>query len=101
MKNRSNPGQFSRVSEHDRPKIKKLINGTPFEALAGDTVLTALMLAGRSLRKFEFGLGSRGGFCLMGACQDCWVKMENGGSLRACTSYVEEGLSLITNVEES
>ena len=62
--------------------------------------LTALMLAGSRVRKFEFGEGARAGFCLMGACQDCWVKQEEGGSLRACSTYVRDGLRLITGGTE-
>ena len=89
-------GQFGRLSETERPEITIHVDGEPVTALAGDTVLTALLLAGGRVRDFEFGGGARAGFCLMGACQDCWVQVEAGGSLRACTSYVSEGLRLRT-----
>lgn len=84
------------MSETGRPEITLHVDGAPITALAGDTVLTALMLAGGRLREFEFGDGARAGFCLMGACQDCWVQLEDGGSLRACTTYVRDGLRLVT-----
>ena len=45
----------------------------PAQALAGDTLLVALLTNGRRVRDSEFGDGTRAGFCLMGACQDCWV----------------------------
>ena len=96
MGRNSERGQFVRLSETERPEITIHVNGEAVTALAGDTVLTALMLTGVSVRDFEFGEGARGGFCLMGACQDCWVKQEAGGSLRACTTYVRDGLRLIT-----
>ncbi len=92
-------GQFVRLSETKRPEIIIHVDGAPVTALAGDTVLTALLLAGARGRDFEFGAGARAGFCLMGACQDCWVQVEAGGSLRACTSYVSEGLRLSTGGE--
>ncbi len=89
-------GQFIRLSETERTKIIIHVDGAPITAFAGDTVLTALLLAGTRLRDFEFGPGGRAGFCLMGACQDCWVLQENDGAIRACTSYVAEGMRLLT-----
>jgi len=100
LNKKSEGGQFVRLSETERPEITLHVNGEPVTALAGDTVLTALMLAGVSVRQFEFGDAARAGFCLMGACQDCWVKQEDGGSLRACSTYVREGLRLITGGAE-
>ena len=80
-------GQFIRLSETERPEITICVDGVAVRALSGDTV---------RLREFEFGPGWRAGFCLMGACQDCWVLQENGGTIRACTSYVAEGMRLLT-----
>ncbi len=87
-------GQFVRLSEAERSEITIHVDGAPVTALVGDTILTALLLDGRQVRDFEFGDGARAGFCLMGACQDCWVQLEAGGSMRACTNYVYEGLRL-------
>ncbi|HEX3501717.1 MAG TPA: (2Fe-2S)-binding protein [Stellaceae bacterium] len=88
--------QFRRLAEHDRPVVRFAIDGRPCEALAGDTLLTALLVNGRSLRSSEFDDGPRAGFCLMGACQDCWVTLEDGDRLRACTSFVAEGMRIVT-----
>ena len=93
-------GQFVRLSEAERSEITIHVDGAPVTALVGDTILTALLLDGRQVRNFEFGDGSRAGFCLMGACQDCWVQLEAGGSLRACTNYVYVGLRLKTGGAE-
>ena len=97
MTSDSQSGQFIRLSETQRPEITIHVDGKPVTALAGDTVMTALLLAGAKLRDFEFGAGGRAGFCLMGACQDCWVRQEEGGAIRACTSYVAEGMRLLTD----
>jgi NADH dehydrogenase/NADH:ubiquinone oxidoreductase subunit G len=43
----------------------------------------------------------RSGFCLMGACQDCWVWTEDGERLRACTTVVREGLRVTTEPLEA
>jgi predicted molibdopterin-dependent oxidoreductase YjgC len=88
--------QFFRLAERDRPVVRFAIDARPCEALAGDTLLTALMTNGRRLRLSEFGDGPRAGFCLMGACQDCWVALEDGTKLRACTSFVADGMRIIT-----
>ena len=88
--------QFQRLAERDRPVIRFAIDGRACEALAGDTLLTALLTNGRRLRSSEFGDGPRAGFCLMGACQDCWVALDDGTRLRACTSFVAEGMRIVT-----
>ncbi len=38
----------------------------------------------------------RAGFCLMGACQDCWVWTPQGQRLRACATPVTEGMAICT-----
>jgi predicted molibdopterin-dependent oxidoreductase YjgC len=88
--------QFQRLAERDRPVIRFAIDGRACEALAGDTLLTALLTNGRRLRWSESGDGPRAGFCLMGACQDCWVALDDGTRLRACTSFVAEGMRIVT-----
>jgi NADH dehydrogenase/NADH:ubiquinone oxidoreductase subunit G len=87
-------GQFVRLAEHDRPVLTLFVDGQPVSALAGDTVLTALLTSGRIVRRSEFGDGPRAGFCLMGACQDCWVFTEGGHRIRACTTMATAGLRL-------
>jgi NADH dehydrogenase/NADH:ubiquinone oxidoreductase subunit G len=88
--------QFRRLAETDRPRIRLFIDGRSCVVLAGDTLLTALLTNGRRLRAAEFGDGPRAGFCLMGACQDCWVALEDGTRLRACTSFAVEGMRIVT-----
>jgi hypothetical protein len=58
--------------------------------------LTAILLHRNYLRSSEFGDGARAGFCLMGACQDCWIAVADGSRLRACTTYVTPGLAIVT-----
>jgi len=93
---RTPASQFVRVAEQGRPRLRITVDGAPVEALAGDTVLTALLLAGRRVRTAEFGGGERAGFCLMGACQDCWIALGDGRRVRACTTPVSDGLAVAT-----
>lgn len=90
------PARFVRLAETDRPALTLHIDGEARTALAGDTLLVALLSNGRRVRDSEFGDGPRAGFCLMGACQDCWVWTPAGERLRACSTPVEEGMSVLT-----
>lgn len=89
-------GRFVRLAETARPSLQLLIDGQPATALDGDTLLVALLTNGRRVRTSEFGDGARAGFCLMGACQDCWVWDDAGQRLRACSTVVVEGMSVRT-----
>jgi predicted molibdopterin-dependent oxidoreductase YjgC len=89
-------GQFRRVAERERRPISFTLDGIETEALEGDTVLTAILTARQHLRIAEFTEAPRAGFCLMGACQDCWVATADGRSLRACTTTLAEGMAIVT-----
>jgi len=85
-----------RLTETEREPIAFVLDGRPAHALAGDTVLTAVLTQGERLRQSEFSAEPRAGFCLMGACQDCWVRNESGARFRACSTFVEGGMRLLT-----
>ena len=89
-------GLFHRVAETDRPSVPFTIDGAPATALAGDTVLTAVLTQRAQLRRNEFSGEPRAGFCMMGACQDCWIATEGGASLRACSTFIASGMALLT-----
>ncbi|MFT0533106.1 (2Fe-2S)-binding protein [Castellaniella hirudinis] len=89
-----------RVAEQDRPVCGFLLDGEPCTALAGDTVFTAVLSQQAFLRHTEFSGGPRAGFCLMGACQDCWLWLQDGRRVRACTTLVQPGMALRTTPPE-
>ncbi|TVV73123.1 (2Fe-2S)-binding protein [Sphingomonas solaris] len=89
-------GRFHRIAETDRPPVSITVDGAAVTAREGDSLLVAVLASGRTLRQSEFGDGSRAGFCLMGACQDCWMWQADGGRLRACTTPVRAGMDLLT-----
>ena len=76
---------MKRVADAEREAIEIFIDGRRVMALRGDTVLTALLVN-----------GPHRAFCLMGACQDCWVATESGDRFRACTTFAEPGMRLVT-----
>jgi hypothetical protein len=89
-------GAFQRLADGRRTEIEISIDGDRVRALQGDTLLTAILLHHDHLRLTEIGEEPRAGFCLMGACQDCWVSDSDGRRLRACTTYVRPGLAIVT-----
>ncbi|HEX7761677.1 MAG TPA: (2Fe-2S)-binding protein [Caulobacteraceae bacterium] len=88
--------RFVRIAEENRQAVEIEIDGVRCAALEGDTVLVAVLTRAASLRQSEFGDGPRAGFCLMGACQDCWMWTSTGERLRACTTVVAAGMSVLT-----
>ena len=89
-----------RVAETGRRVIAFTIDGVPARALEGDTVLTAVLSQCSVLRHADFSSAPRAGFCLMGACQDCWVSTESGERLRACSTMAHEGMRIVTGGSE-
>jgi len=94
-------GRFRRLAETGRPSVSLEVDGVPIAALEGDTLMVAMLANGPALRDSEFGDGRRAGFCLMGACQDCWVWTASGDRLRACSTTVSNGLSISTHQPEA
>jgi len=94
------PPRFVRLGETGRRPVTIEIDGEPATALEGDTLLVALLANTGHLRESEFGDGPRAGFCLMGACQDCWVWTAEGERLRACSTPVAAGMRIVTRGAE-
>ena len=93
-------GRFLRLGATGRSRIELVLDGRAIEAFEGDSLLVALLTNARAVRVSEFGDGARAGFCLMGACQDCWVWTESGERLRACTTAAAPGLRILSREPE-
>lgn len=92
--------QFVRVAETQREPLSFFIDGHEVCALQGDTLLTAVLMQQRRVRESEFSGAPRAGFCLIGACQDCWMRTEGGLRVRACSTLVTHGMRAITRFAE-
>jgi D-hydroxyproline dehydrogenase subunit gamma len=92
---RSN-SQLLRVAEAERAPVSFFLDGVEVGALTGDTVLTAILMQQRHVRHSEFSGEPRAGFCMIGACQDCWVRCEDGTRIRACSTLVKDGMRIVT-----
>jgi predicted molibdopterin-dependent oxidoreductase YjgC len=82
---------LKRLAEGDRPALDFTLDGQSASGLLGDTVLTAVLTCSEHLRGSDFSAEPRAGFCLMGACQDCWVRLADGRRVRACSTLLEAG----------
>jgi hypothetical protein len=90
--------QFVRLVETRREPLHFFLDGRELAALQGDTLLTAVLTHQRRVRDSEFSGAPRAGFCLIGACQDCWMRTEDGRRVRACSTLVTEGLRVVTRL---
>ena len=90
--------QFVRVAETQREPLSFFLDGHEVTALQGDTLLTAVLMQQRRVRESEFSGAPRAGFCLIGACQDCWMRAEDGTRLRACSTLVTQGMRVVTRL---
>ena len=93
-------GRLVRLAEAGRPPLAFRFDGEALTGLEGDTVLTAILSSRASLRPADFGPERRAGFCLMGACQDCWIWQEEGPRLRACSTALRAGMRLLSDAPE-
>jgi predicted molibdopterin-dependent oxidoreductase YjgC len=85
-----------RALARESPRVTILIDGEAMGAFAGESLLVAMLSQATRLRTHETDGSPRAGFCLMGACQDCWMWRDDGHRLRACTTPVTEGLAVLT-----
>jgi hypothetical protein len=94
-------GRIVRLKEHNRKPVEFFLDGVRFSALEGDTVLTAVLTVASWLRTSDSGPEHRSGFCLMGACQDCWIWQEDGERLQACSTMVTDHMRLLSATPEA
>ena len=77
--------------DRDR-KLSFTFDGKPVEALAGDTIGSALFAAGRRTfsRSFKYHR-RRGLLCCSGSCANCMVAVDGAPGIRACTEPARAG----------
>ena len=69
-----------------------LVDGEPVPCFADETVAAALLAHGRrQFRRSPREGAPRGAFCLMGACQECAIRID-GRLEPACMTPVRDGL---------
>lgn len=98
-------GPARRITQHpagDLPAGEALTftcDGQTLTAQAGDTVATALWLAGvRRLRTMPEADAPRGLFCGVGRCTDCLMTIDDELSVRSCITPVRAGMVVETQI---
>lgn len=86
---------FKRINKDNREEITFMINGRSCSAYVGDTVMTAILCNENYLHLSEFNKMPRAGFCLIGACQDCYVELIDGSRIRACSTLLEQDMHFV------
>jgi predicted molibdopterin-dependent oxidoreductase YjgC len=82
-----------RIAGIGRPAaVEFTFQGRPLRAPEGETLAASLLAAG--LRRLGEGPGSpRAAFCMMGACQQCLVRVD-GRLAQACLVPVRAGMAV-------
>lgn len=77
------------------------IDGQELTVNEGQTVAAALVGSGRRVFRFTArGHQPRGLFCGMGTCFDCLVQIDGRPNVRACQTYVRDGMRVTTQQGE-
>jgi len=89
--------RFVAVARRTSPTITISIDGESIDVPKGQSILTSVLTHQSALRiQMASGL-PRAGFCLMGACQECWIWLSDGQRVRACTTPVTDGMEICTS----
>ena len=87
---------FSRLSEDDAPIVRFEFEGNTVEARAGDSIAAALLAAGHTVVRQTPGVAApRGPYCMMGACFECLVEVDERPNVQACMTPAQEGMTVL------
>ena len=88
---------FVRLPDVDARDVAITIDGAPFTARSGDTVAAALLASGRlACRTTPVTGAPRGPFCMMGACFECLVTIDDRPNQQGCLIAVVPGMRIAT-----
>jgi len=88
---------FSRIpdSAPDAVAVTFSFEGRPITAQAGDSVASALLLAGVGATRASPVSGApRAAYCMMGSCFECLMVIDGAADRQACLVPVAEGMTV-------
>jgi D-hydroxyproline dehydrogenase subunit gamma len=74
------------------PAVTVLLEGRPVEAHLGESVAAVLLAEGIAATRTTPQGAPRGVFCGMGVCFDCLVVVDGRPNVRACMTWVADGM---------
>jgi predicted molibdopterin-dependent oxidoreductase YjgC len=81
------------------PTVTISIDGREIEAREGEPVAAALMVNGiRVFRTMPKTGEARGGYCFVGRCSDCLMKIDGELNVRVCVTPVKAGMRVETQL---
>jgi predicted molibdopterin-dependent oxidoreductase YjgC len=81
----------------DADEIDITIDGQPFTAREGESIVAALMANGIDIcRAMPESGESRGPFCAVGRCSDCLMVVDGVLNVRTCITPVRSGMRIET-----
>jgi hypothetical protein len=87
-------GRLVPVARRRSKPVAIVFAGEALDAFEGESLLCAILRSRPHLRRSDVDGAPRAGFCLMGACEDCWVWLSRAGFVRACTTPVAAGMEV-------
>ena len=79
------------------PVVTITIDGTVIDAIEGEPIAAALLANGiRVFRTMPRTGEARGGYCMVGRCSDCLMKVDGELNVRVCVTPVRDGLQVET-----
>jgi hydrogen cyanide synthase HcnA len=86
------------IQQLQGPRFHITVNGCSVQTVPGETVISALAAIG--LRGFSENNHRQrtGGYCWMGICHSCVVRIDGLYNRRACQTLVRPGMCIETNV---
>jgi predicted molibdopterin-dependent oxidoreductase YjgC len=86
---------FKRLDSNPEKRVTITIDGTPFEAVAGETVAAAVLVSGMGYtRTTPVSDSPRAPFCLMGVCYECLMVIDGQPNRRSCQEIVVAGMRI-------
>jgi len=92
-----------RIQEGIAPgtEIEIIVDGKSIKAYEGESVAASILATGkRSLRTTSKSYEPRGLYCAIGICFDCVMTIDNIPNIRACQTFVRNGMIIETQQGE-
>ncbi|WP_037308621.1 (2Fe-2S)-binding protein [Ruegeria halocynthiae] len=88
---------FQSLRKPERDRVTITVNGHPIEAIAGQSVWSAMALNGQTItRRAALSGEDRSAYCAMGVCFECLVEIDGLPNQQACLRRVTEGMAVTT-----